>query len=185
MGAGAIGLIASFVLTIDKIKLLINPAYVPSCNLNPLISCGSVMQTTQAHAFGFMNSLIGLVGFGVVICIGAMMLAGADKLKRWFWLGLQAGATFGFVFIHWLAFQSIYRIHALCPYCMVVWAVTATIFWYVTLWNLRTGVIKTPKRCRGTVAFMQRHHGDLLLLWFLVITGLILNHFWYYWKTLI
>ena len=28
------------------------------------------------------------------------------------------------VFIHWLIFQSLYRIGALCPYCMVVWAVT-------------------------------------------------------------
>jgi hypothetical protein len=30
-----------------------------------------------------------------------------------------------------------------------------------------------------------RHHGDILLLWFLIIVALILKRFWYYWSTLI
>jgi len=38
--------------------------------------------------------------------------------------------------VHWLIFQSLYRIGALCPYCMVVWVVTITVFWNVTLHNL-------------------------------------------------
>ncbi|MGB9251369.1 MAG: vitamin K epoxide reductase family protein, partial [Mycobacterium sp.] len=41
--AGVAGLIASATLTIEKIELLVNPSYVPSCNLNPIVSCGSVM----------------------------------------------------------------------------------------------------------------------------------------------
>ena len=87
--------------------------------------------------------------------------------------------------ITWLAYETLYRINALCPLCMVVWAVTIPIFWYSLLFNLRNGFITTPARLKGVVAFMQRHHGDVLLLWFLIIAGLILNHFWYYWKTLI
>ena len=31
------------------------------------------------------------------------------------------------MFVHWLIFQSLYRIGALCPYCMVVWAVTISL----------------------------------------------------------
>ncbi|HEY2089307.1 MAG TPA: vitamin K epoxide reductase family protein, partial [Mycobacterium sp.] len=58
--AGVIGLIASATLTVEKIELLLNPAYVPSCNLNPIVSCGSVMTTPQASALGFPNSLIGI-----------------------------------------------------------------------------------------------------------------------------
>jgi uncharacterized membrane protein len=87
----------------------------------------------------------------VVAAVGAALLAGA-AFHRWFWLGLQAGVTFGFVFVHWLIFQSLYRIGALCPYRMIVWAVTISIFWYVTLRNL-------PAR------LAVRYHGVVLTLW--------------------
>lgn len=184
---GMVGFIAAFALTIEKFALLKDPSYVPSCNLSPLLSCGSVMKTEQASAFGFANSIIGLAGFAVVTTIGIMLFAGVDasKVKRWFWLGLQAGTIFGIGFITWLQYQSIFTIGALCPYCMVVWAVTIPIFVYTTLYNLRTGVIATPASCKRLVAFLQRHHGDILVVWFGLITLVILNHFWYYWKTLI
>jgi len=184
---GLIGFVAAFVLTIEKFALLKNPSYNPSCNLSPLLSCGSVMKTEQASAFGFANSLVGLAGFAVVTTIGMMLLAGVDagKIKRWFWLGLQAGTIFGVGFITWLQYQSIFTIGALCPYCMVVWVVTIPIFVYTTLYNLRTGVIATPATLKRPVAFLQRHHGDILILWFGIIILVILNHFWYYWKTLI
>lgn len=71
---GALGLFASAVLTLDKIRLLKDPSYVPNCNINPIISCGSIMRSDQAEAFGFPNSLLGLAGFAVVIAIGAGLL---------------------------------------------------------------------------------------------------------------
>ena len=40
------------------------------------------------------------------------------------------------VFVHWLIYQSVFVIGALCPYCMVVWAVTIPTFFYVTVHNL-------------------------------------------------
>ena len=184
---GLIGFIAAFILTVEKIALINNPNYVPSCNISPLISCGSVMKTGQSAIFSFPNSLMGIAGFAIVTTIGIILITGAwqTKIKRWFWLGLQLGTVLGLVLIHWLIYQSIYVIGALCPYCMVVWAVTIPIFWYTTLRNLRVGVITTPPSLKGVVDFAQRHHGDILMAWFLIIIGLILNHFWYYWKTLI
>ena len=115
-----IGLMASFILTVEKINLLKYPSSPLSCNLNPIVSCGSVIESGQAEAFGFTNSLIGLAGFSVIITIGVGMLAGA-KYKKWFWLGLQAGTTLGVIFAHWLFYQSVYVIQALCPFCIVVW----------------------------------------------------------------
>ena len=41
--AGVVGLAAALTLTIEKIEILINPDYVPSCSINPVLSCGSVM----------------------------------------------------------------------------------------------------------------------------------------------
>ena len=181
---GMIGLAAASILTIEKIELIKNPGYVPTCNLNPILSCGSVMETWQASLFGFPNSLVGIASFSIIVTVGMALLAGAT-FKRWFWLGLQAGTILGLIFVHWLMFQTIFNINALCPYCMVVWSVMIPIFWYTTLYNLRTGVIATPNRLKGLVAFLQKHHGDVLLVWFLLIIAVIVQHFWYYWKTLI
>ncbi|MBV2155267.1 vitamin K epoxide reductase family protein [Kitasatospora sp. SUK 42] len=181
---GAVGLFASAVLTLDKIRLLKDPSYVPSCNINPIISCGSIMRSDQAEAFGFPNSLIGLVGFGVVIAVGAGLLAGA-AYRRWFWLGLQAGTVFGIGFVSWLMYQALYRIGALCPYCMVVWAAMIPLFWYTTLHNLRSGVIPVGRALRPVVREAARYHWVVPALWCAVIALLVLNRFWYYWSTLI
>ncbi|MFE5587779.1 vitamin K epoxide reductase family protein [Kitasatospora sp. NPDC056531] len=177
--AGAIGLAASITLTLEKIRLLENPAYVPSCNINPIISCGSVMRTSQASAFGFPNSLIGLAGFAVVVTIGVVVLTGA-RLPRWFWLGLQAGTLFGAGFITWLMDQTLYSIGAVCPYCIVVWIATVPLFWYTTLHNARNGVIPLPARWRPAVELAARYHWVVPAVWYLVIALLILNRFWYY-----
>lgn len=176
---GIIGLICSFIITVDKMKLLEDPSFRPNCDLNPIISCGSVMSSAQGAAFGFPNPFIGLAAFAVLITIGVAMLAGA-RFKRWFWIGLQIGALLGVAFVHWLFYQSVYSIQSLCPYCMVVWVVTITTFWYVLLYNIREGHIQLPPRLIGVGDFIRRHHFDILILWFLIIAALILKHFWYY-----
>lgn len=179
-----IGFIASFTLTIEKIELIKDPSFQPSCNISPLISCGSVMKTEQAEAFGFPNSIIGIVGFTMMGVIGLALLAGA-RFKRWFWLTFQVGVLFGLVFVHWLMYQSIFNIGALCPYCMIVWSVTIPAFWYVTLYNLSKGHLVVSKKFDKVVGFAQNHHLDILIFWFLAITSVILYKFWYYWSTLI
>ena len=181
---GIIGVLCAGILTVEKIHLLKNPGAQLACDLNPIIACGSVINTPQASAFGFPNPLIGLVGFGIVATVGAGLLAGA-AFKRWFWLGLQAGVLFGVCFVAWLQFQSIYRIGALCPYCMVVWSVMIPLFWYTTLYNLREGHIKVPPKLKSAGTFVQRYHGEILFIWFLAIIGQIVVHFWYYWQTLL
>ena len=179
--AGVIGLICAFIIMYEKLELLQNPTYTPSCNLNPVISCGSVMASDQALAFGFPNPIIGLIAFPVVIASGVVLLGGAT-LKRWYWLGLEAGSLFGVLFVHWLFYQSVYNIHALCPYCMVVWVVTISTFWYVTLHNLGLWYASMPRHLQRLVSFMRRHHLDILLFWFLLIAFFILKHFWYYYS---
>ncbi|HEV7826449.1 MAG TPA: vitamin K epoxide reductase family protein [Mycobacteriales bacterium] len=181
--AGLVGLVAALVLTVEKIRLLQDPGYTPSCSIDPILSCGSVMVTEQAAAFGFPNSLIGLAAFPVVATVGVVVLTGA-RLPRWFWLGLQAGAVFGVGFVHWLFFQSVYRIGALCPYCMVVWAVTITVFWYTTLHNVHRGHLPLPARWRRGADLLVRYHTAGLTVWFLVLTALIGEAFWSYWRTL-
>lgn len=176
---GIIGLLCSFILTVDKMEVLRNPNYRPICDLNPVLSCGSVMGSKQAAAFGFDNTFVGLAGFAVLVTTGVVLVAGA-QLKRWYWLGLQAGATFGLLFVHWLIFNSLYRIHSLCPFCMVVWVLTITTFIYTSLYNIEHGHIVLKKRLLPVYGFVRRHHFDILFVWLLVILALILKQFWYY-----
>jgi len=177
--AGILGFLASFILTVDTIKILQDPSYTPPCNISPIISCGSVMKTDQAAIFGFMNSLIGIAVYASLAVIGLVLFAGA-KFKRWFWYLLQGAAILTVIFVHYLIFQSLYRIGSLCPFCMVVWSVTMPSFWYLTLYNLKNSQFSGNKFFR----FAYRYHGDFLLAWFVLIVGLILNRFWYYWSAL-
>jgi len=178
---GVLGMIAAFIITVEKIHLLQDPHYVPNCNLNPVISCGSVMASKQSNAFGFPNPFVGLAAFPVLITTGVVMLmVGVAKFKRWYMLALQAGTVFGLLFVHWLFYQSTYHINALCPYCIAVWIITITTFWYVLLYNMRAKYIRLTGKGAAVGAFLQKHHLDILVLWFLIILALILKHFWYY-----
>lgn len=161
--------------------MLQNPDYVPSCSLNPVLACGSVMSTPQAQVLGFPNPVLGVIGFSVVTTIGVALLAGA-VFPRWFWLGLQVGVTAGAVFVHWLIFQSLYRIEALCPYCMAVWTVTVPVSWYVTLYTLRQ---HAGPRGRTVGACLASVHAVVLTAWFLAVLALVLVQFRTYWSTLL
>ncbi len=184
MIGGILGFLASFVITIEKLHLLQNPNYQPTCSINPVISCGPIMASPEASAFGFPNPLIGIFGFALVINVGVSMLAGA-KLKGWYWKLFNLGTLFGIVFVHWLIYEALFDIGALCIYCNLAWVVTAPIFWYTTLYNLREGHLKTPKKLASVVAFASKHHGDILLVWYIGLIGIVLNRFWYYWSTLL
>ena len=176
--AGFFGLAAALTLTIEKIEILINPDYVPSCSINPVLSCGSVMITPQASAFGFPNPLIGIVAFAVVVVTGVLAVAKV-RLPRWYWAGLAVGTLLGVGFIHWLIFQSLYRIGALCPYCMVVWAVT------VPLLVVVASIALAPQLESGVARVVHQWRWSLVTLWFTALILMILVRFWNYWSTLI
>jgi uncharacterized membrane protein len=133
---GALGLLAAAVLIIEKISFLKDGGKPLSCDLNAFVSCGGVINTDEASAFGFPNPLIGVAGFAVVVTLGVLMIAKV-KLPDFVWLGLQAGTVFGIGFVTWLQSQSIYDIQKLCPWCMGVWAVMIPIFVWTTARNLR------------------------------------------------
>jgi uncharacterized membrane protein len=181
---GLIVVWAALMLSIEVFNRLKNPAYVPVCNLNPVLSCTSVADSAQAHVFGFPNYFLGLAGYAAIATVGGAMLAGA-KFNRWFWRTIQLGMTFAFGFMTYLQFQSLYRIGALCLFCMVLWTFTGPLFGYTTLYNLRQKNLTMPKRLDGLVNFALRFHAEILLSWYLLILGLILKRFWYYWSSVI
>lgn len=182
---GLIGLIASIWMTVEYIATLKDPAFQPICNINPIISCGSVLDTSQGEVFfGIPNPLLGIAGYAAIMTSGIAILAGAT-LKRWFWIGLELGTLAAAGFAMWLFYQGVFKIGSICPFCTVIWLTSVPLFWYTTVYNLRNKHIALPAQLQKVNGFIQKHHADILFVWFLVLVGIVLNRFWYYWQTLI
>ncbi|MFI9003398.1 vitamin K epoxide reductase family protein [Streptomyces sp. NPDC053541] len=179
MITGAAGLLASWVITIDKIKLLEDPDFVPGCSLNPIVSCGNIMKSEQASVFGFPNPMLGLVAYSVVIAIGVGLLAGA-RYRRWYWLGLNAGTLFGVGFCTWLMQQSLYEINSLCLWCCLAWVATIVMFWYVTSHNVRSGALPAPA---GLRTFFAEFTWVLPVVHIGIIGMLVLTRWWDFWTS--
>ena len=174
---GIIGIFASIELIIQKIAVLSDPDFVPNCDINPILSCGSVINTEQASLFGFPNPVLGVIGFTIVIMFGALLFTGVE-MPRLMWLGLNFGALAGMVFVIWLVSQSLYVIGALCPWCMVVWAVTIPIFWQVTTDNLASNKLSLGKSLSEIIVTLK---WILIAGSYLIIAGLIFirwSDFW-------
>jgi uncharacterized membrane protein len=152
---GALGLLAAFELSVEKVLLLADPDHVPACNVGVLVGCGVNLDSWQGSLFGFPNPFIGLAAWPVVITIGVAILAGA-QFARWFWIGFNVGVLGALVFIGWLIAQSIYVLDVLCPWCMLTWAVTIPTFFAVTLYNLREGHIPSSARIRRVAAELYK-----------------------------
>jgi uncharacterized membrane protein len=174
---GLVGIIASIELIIQKISALSDPDFVPNCDINPVLSCGSVINTEQASLFGFPNPVLGVIGFTIVIMFGALLFAGIE-LPRTMWLGLNIGALAGTVFVVWLVIQSLYVIGALCPWCMVVWAITIPIFWQVTTDNLASGRLSLGKSLSEIIVALK---WILVAASYLIIMALIFVRWQDFW----
>ena len=136
------GFIASFLLTVDKIKILKDSQFNPSCNINEVLNCKSVMLSKQAEVFGFPNSLIGLAAFAIFIAV-AVALFGEVQFPGWFWKLALVGTLLAIFFSHWLAQQTTFVIGALCPYCMIAWFGNFLILSSVIQENLKVKYLAT------------------------------------------
>lgn len=142
------------------------------------------MTTEQASLLGVPNTIFGLIAFSMLLTFG-VLLAGGARVNKWVWIGAQAAATAGVLFMHYLFFQGVYVINAICPWCFVVWMITIPTFWYITLYNLQQRTFPLSTHAAKITAGLKKHHGDILIIWYLIIFAILLQHFWYYWSTLL
>lgn len=157
---GIVGLIAAFVLTLEKINVLEHPATKTSCDFSIIVQCSENLKSWQGALFGFPNPLIGLMAWSVVITIGVALLAGA-RFSNWFWIAFNVGVVGALVFVIWLMTQSIFFLATLCPWCMVTWSVVIPLFWVLTLDNLRAGRVPATS---GLRRFAEKAYGWIPLI---------------------
>ncbi|HEV7950179.1 MAG TPA: vitamin K epoxide reductase family protein [Glaciihabitans sp.] len=165
---GLVGWYSAFELTLAKIQTLTDPAIGLSCNFSLVVQCGANLDSPQGALLGFPNPLIGLGGFVAPIAVGVALLAGA-RFERWFWILFNIGVAAAFAFVVWLISQSIFVLGTLCPWCMVVWVVTIPLFWSVTLYNLSSGVIASPRSARRFFTAAYRWVPFITIISYLII----------------
>ena len=173
IGAGLIALISSAILVYERLQIYIDAGHSTVCDINALLSCGTVMRTPQAEAFGFPNPFIGLVGFSIVVTIGAAMMAGA-QFKKWFWVCMDIGLAAATAFIMWLWYQTTFQINALCLFCMIVWVMTITLFVKTTVRHISVGVIPASQSMRESA---RGWSWFAISLWVILIFGIIVIRF--------
>ena len=160
------GFAASFLLSIDKFKLLKDSQFNPSCSISEKLNCKSVMLSNQAEAFGFPNSFLGIAAFAIFIAIAVAML-GNVEFPSWFWKLAFVGVLFGIIFSHWLAYQTTFVIGTLCPYCMVAWFGNFLILSSVIQENLRKRADSEGIALLKIIGFMPILH----LVWLFMVVG--------------
>lgn len=184
----SISLVASFLLSVDHIRILEDPDYVPSCSINPLLSCVSVMASDKASIFGIPNPFFGLIAFTALITLAVIILTGAldfKKLPKWFFAALAAGATFGMGLVLFLIYDSLYQIGALCIYCMTVWSMVSIIWPTTLIWCKENSGVNLHGFADRAYKILRKDYPKLILLWYLLIILLIYFNFEDYFKSLI
>lgn len=172
--ASVASLWASFVLSIDAVVLAENPAAELGCNINAVISCGTVATAWQSSLLGFPNAFLGLIAEPVVLTIAVASLGGV-KFPRWFMFAAQIVYLIGFLFAYWLFYQAMFVIGALCPWCMLVTVATTLVFFEMTHVNIRDNNLFLPRRLQAAAAGAVRANLDLLLVvvWLLALALII------------
>lgn len=138
--AGLAGWIVSFLLYLEYTGQLTGADALISCDISPIVTCGPNLLSPGGNLLGFSNSIIGIVLFPGAIFAGASALGGAAGMRPWYWRVYAAFVTAAFVFVHVLAYRSVFEYGSLCPWCMVVWLVTIPLWWTVAGWTLREGM---------------------------------------------
>jgi len=168
--ASLASLVASFVLSIDALRLAEDPSADLGCNINAVISCGTVAGSWQSHLLGFPNAFLGLVTEPVVITLAVASLGGV-RFPRWFMLVAQGFYTVGLVLAYWLFQQAMFDIGALCPWCLLVTLSTTLVFFELTYVNIRDDNLFLPRGVQRRLTALVRSDLDLVLLvvWVLVL----------------
>lgn len=174
---GIVGLLASFVLSVEEFQLLKNPDAVLSCSFNLVLNCSTVMHTWEASIFGFPNMFIGLMAFPVIITVAVLGLSGV-KL-RWFYVAANIGLLLCAIFAYWLFFSSLYVIQVLCPWCLTVTFSSTILIAVITYYNLRENNFNISKSCNVKIQnFLKKGYLQLIVAsWVVIVIALVFIKF--------
>jgi uncharacterized membrane protein len=172
-----VGLIASFWQATERIFMLKNPGIDLSCNLSPVVDCGSVLGDRYAAVLGPPNAFIGMVVFTLLLGFGLQRISGGS----WTRLVAKLAVIFSiiiFLFSLWFYLVSVYVIGKICIFCVFIWAVSMPIGIYGLKDYLENRANTAGKGIQLTLHnFLNKHHFTLLVTIYATMIALFLLKF--------
>ncbi len=176
VGAASVGMLASFIQTIERIDWGSNPKAPLVCDINSVFSCNSVFGAWQSRVFGFPNSLMCVVFFAVLLGVGLAGLTGS-ALNRKLRLVLHFFSVFFLGFGAWYLLESAYVIKALCIFCIFCYAAVIALNWAWLRINAADLPIKASYNKALIKSFDKGADSFFWLLWTLTIAALLFFKF--------
>ncbi len=175
--ASAAALFVSFMLSAETLRLARRPNQLLACDINNVVSCSQVAQSWQAELvklgdLSFPNAFFGIAAESVFVTIAVIGLARV-RVPRWFATCTWLGGLAALLFSYWLTTQSLFVIHALCPWCLAL--MFSTTIQFMALSHATVTVQDIPHGKRGLRTYYRLNY-DLMadVVWVLAIIALIL-----------
>lgn len=176
VGAASVGMLSSFIQTIERIDWGSNPKAPLVCDINSVFSCNSVFGAWQSRVFGFPNSLMCIVFFAVLLGAGLAGLSGSI-LHRKLRLVLHFFSVFFLGFGAWYLLESAYVINALCIFCIFCYAAVIALNWAWLRINANDLPLATRYKKALIRSFSKGADTFFWILWTLTIAALLFFKF--------
>lgn len=172
-----LGLVSSLIQTIERINYALHPKVALTCDINAIFSCSNVFDAWQSSVFGFSNSLICMIFFGLTAGV-ALAAATGSQLNRAVRYVFHFFSVFFLGFGAWYLWQSTYRIGFICIFCLFCYSAVIAMNW--AWFRLHYRELKLKKNTAAKLDKFVKNGGDLFvaLLWALAIAAMIVSHFW-------
>lgn len=178
LAIGAIvGIIASFVLSVEAIELAKNQDAVLPCSINDALNCAAVGKDPTAHIFGFPNAFVGLLTLPVMLTIAVAALMGTRFPKPFMFMA-QIGAIGGAIFAGWMLYVSFFNIQVLCPWCLTTDLAMLIMLLGLTRYNiLEDNLYLSSKASKSAKKFVNQGFDALVgvVIFMVVAVGIILK----------
>lgn len=181
--ASVVALVVSFVLSAETLQLARDPGTKLDCDLNAVVSCSTVAQSWQAeiikfNGLSYPNAFFGIAAEAVFITVAVIGLARVI-VPRWFAVCTWLGGLAALAYAYWLFTQSVFVIHALCPWCLVL--MFSTTIQFMALTHASVVVQDLPKldgrfgSLRRGLDTYYRLNADLMVdvVWVLALVAII------------
>lgn len=107
-----------------------------ACSDTGTINCAKVTTSPESHFLGVPVAVLGLAFFvGIAILLLPAAWRSPAQVIRW---ARVAAVSIGMVFVLWLIYAELIRIHSICLYCTAVHALTFLLFALVLVGTVLT-----------------------------------------------
>ncbi len=171
LAGSVVGLVASAVLSYEALVIAKDSSATLSCDLNVVVSCGTVGKHWSAHLLGIPNSFIGMVAYPVFITIAVAGMA-RTQFPRWFMKAAQAGAVISVIFAAWMFYMSYAVIGSLCPWCMTTDIATLVVLLALIRYNALTDNLCVKGQLAKTIKRGVEKNYDIVVLISLIVLAI-------------